>query len=117
MDRTRTPWIILGGHRPIYIDSTNLKPPDGDQPVAEDLRAALEDLLMEHHVDVTLQGHHHSFQRTCPVYKGECQGHDEDGVPNAPIHLVIGNAGAGLCLNTKRPRPEVLSKTQLRVVL
>lgn len=22
VDRTRTPWLVVGGHRPIYIDST-----------------------------------------------------------------------------------------------
>jgi acid phosphatase type 7 len=107
LDRTVTPWLIFAGHRPIYIDSTNDSPEDGDQTVAADLQDAFEDLLEEFHVDVTLHGHHHSYQRTCPVLRGKCVGYDDDGVPNGPIHLVIGNAGAGLCLNIHKHRPEV----------
>ena len=38
VDRTRTPWLIFAGHRPMYIDSTNTAPPDGDQFVAAKLR-------------------------------------------------------------------------------
>lgn len=107
VDRRVTPWVIVGGHRPIYIDSTNSMVPDGDQPVASDLREALEGLLHEYKVDVTLQGHHHSYQRTCPVLDGKCQGYDDDGAPKAPIHMVIGNAGAVLCLNVHREQPKV----------
>lgn len=38
VDRRRTPWLVMGGHRPIYIDSTNDGPPDSDQVVAAKLR-------------------------------------------------------------------------------
>ena len=107
VNRALTPWVVVGGHRPIYIDSTNTQKPDGDQPVSADLQEALERLLLDNHVDVTLHGHHHSYQRTCPVYHGECMGYDFEGVPRAPIHLVIGNAGAGLCLNIKKQQPKV----------
>ena len=34
-------------------------------------------------------GHYHSYERTCPVYKGEC---NNDGT----THIVVGTAGAGL---------------------
>jgi Calcineurin-like phosphoesterase len=90
IDRRRTPWVIFAGHRPMYIDSTNDAPHDGDQTVATDLRAAFEKLLKDFAVDVTLHGHHHSYQRTCPVYKEECVGLGDDGVPRGPVHLVIG---------------------------
>jgi acid phosphatase type 7 len=107
IDRRRTPWVVFAGHRPFYIDSTNSADPDGDLPVAEDLRAAFEELLNEYAVDITLHGHHHSYQRTCPVFKGECVGQDSNGVLKAPVHLVIGNAGAGLSLNVHRHLPKV----------
>ena len=31
VNRTRTPWLIVVGHRPMYISSTNDSPPGGDQ--------------------------------------------------------------------------------------
>jgi hypothetical protein len=105
IDRRRTPWVVFAGHRPFYIDSLNDSPPDGDQPVARDIRTAFEHLLKKYSVDLTLHGHHHSYQRTCPLYKGECKGYGKDGVAKAPVHLVIGNAGAGLCTNVHKHLP------------
>ena len=57
----------------MYIDSINFMPIDGDQTIAKQFRAACEDILMEAQVDMVLAGHHHSYQRSCPVYKEECQ--------------------------------------------
>lgn len=91
----------------MYIDSTNKMKPDGDLYVAAQLQLAFEDLLVDFHVDVTLHGHHHSYQRTCPVIAGECVGYGADGVANGPVHLVVGNAGAGLCLNIHERTPKV----------
>lgn len=68
---------------------------------------AFEDLLIEYHVDLTFHGHHHSYQRTCPAHRNKCVGYGEDGVPLAPIHMVIGNAGAGLTINVHPEQPEV----------
>ena len=56
-------------------------------------------------VDLTLHGHHHSYQRSCPFYKGQCQPDNEDGSASAPVHVVIGHAGAGLCFNTEPEKP------------
>lgn len=36
-----------------------------------------------------LQGHNHSYQRTCPVHKGKCKKMGE-----APVYVDVGNAGA-----------------------
>jgi hypothetical protein len=43
--RGYTPWVIVGGHRPMYISSTNTAPVDGDQTVAALLRQHLEPLF------------------------------------------------------------------------
>jgi hypothetical protein len=86
----------------MYIDSTNVDPPAGDQPVATALRASVEPLLMQYGVDLVLWGHHHSYQRTCPVFNQTCV----DPNTKAPVHLVIGNAGAGLSQNLQSPAPE-----------
>ncbi|GBF94969.1 inactive purple acid phosphatase-like [Raphidocelis subcapitata] len=99
VDRSFTPWLVVSGHRPLYISSTNNWWPDGDQPVAREGRRALEGLLFEHGADLTLHGHHHSYQRTCPVYAGRCLGFGPDGAAKGPVHLVIGNAGATLSTN------------------
>lgn len=53
VNRSLTPWLVVGGHRPFYIDSTNNMEPDGDQPVASALRAALEAAFYEYQVTMT----------------------------------------------------------------
>lgn len=50
VDRSRTPWLVVGGHRPIYIASTFNMPEQGDQPVAKDLRAAFEEAFIKYKV-------------------------------------------------------------------
>jgi len=97
--RSTTPWLIVSGHRPFYIASTNNWWPAGDQPAAEEARGALERLFFEAGVDLTLHGHHHSYQRTCPAFEGRCRGVGADGSAAAPVHLVIGHAGASLSTN------------------
>jgi hypothetical protein len=103
-------------------------------------------------VDLTLHGHHHSYQRSCPVIDNRCQdtqqaaqtqyssssGHDARGFSSisgsrsskpdawsfssrrlqggptrvihdapAPVHLVIGHAGAELSLNVDLNPPDI----------
>ena len=48
VNRSHTPWLVVGGHRPFYIDSTNAAPGWGDLTVADDLQDALEDLFVRH---------------------------------------------------------------------
>lgn len=102
VDRNATPWIIFSGHRPMYIDSTNTEGPSGDQPVARLLRESLEELLLKYSVNLALWGHHHSYQRTCPVFKERCQGSTD---PSYPVHVVIGMAGMGLSQNIEDKLP------------
>ena len=45
VDRCRTPWLIVGGHRPFYIDSQDVTPISGDATVAKWLTKDLEPLL------------------------------------------------------------------------
>ena len=44
-------------------------------------------------VDVTLSGHDHKYERTCPVFKKMCLPYDGNGTAGGPIHVVIGVAG------------------------
>jgi hypothetical protein len=113
VDRSVTPFVVVGFHRPMYISSTNVDPISGDQPVAELLRQHVEPLLQNvggQPVDLVLQGHHHSYQRTCAVNNMTCvtRPSGPDNVyrnPGAPIHLVIGTGGAGFSTNVLSPQP------------
>jgi len=82
VDRSVTPWLVFAGHRPMYVDSAF----PGDQKVAKQLQGALEDMLIDNHVDVAIWGHFHTYQRTCRLKHGVCA---SDGVQ----HMVIGMAG------------------------
>lgn len=61
-------------------------------------------------VDMTWHGHHHSYQRSCPMFREHCIPFNADGTAGGPIHLVIGHAGAGLCFNTIPQRPSFWDK-------
>ena len=39
--------------------------------MAKELRGSLEELLAAYSVDLTLHGHHHSYQRSCPLLSGD----------------------------------------------
>lgn len=100
VDRTKTPFLLFAGHRPMYIDSTG-EGTGGDQPVAAELRQYIEPLLVQYRVDVALWGHHHSAQRTCPVVNQTCAASSDD----APVHIVTGAAGAGFSTNIEIVKP------------
>jgi hypothetical protein len=111
-----TPWLVLAGHRPMYVDSmgpgTGPCDPPGqypcanDQPVATELRDALENLMLRHQVDLAVFGHHHSYQRTCPVAFGHCiEGGSNEY--SAPVHTIVGMAGMGLTTNIETVRPAI----------
>jgi len=105
VNRSQTPWVIFSGHRPMYIDSTNDSPGAGDQPVAVQLRQYIEPLLQQYQVDLAFWGHHHSYQRTCPVYNQVCKDSSQNGAYLAPVHIVTGAAGAGNSQNLETVAP------------
>lgn len=97
-----TPWVVVALHRPMYltgIDSKSLRNAGYDYEVADKLREAYEDVLVKYGVDLVLAGHHHSYQRTCPIVNSSCSASaSADGRGAAegdrrPVHLVVGMAG------------------------
>ncbi|XP_072975240.1 probable inactive purple acid phosphatase 27 [Typha angustifolia] len=98
VDRTRTPWIIFAGHRPMYSSNIGILP-----SVDPDFLKSVEPLLMNYKVDLVLFGHVHNYERTCAVYRKECLGiprKDDGGVDTynnnnytAPVHVIVGMAG------------------------
>jgi hypothetical protein len=100
----------------MYVDSSVWplrERDDGDQTVSAALRAALEPLFLRHGVDATWSGHHHSYQRTCHVAAGACVA-AAAGVQRAPVHVVMGHAGAALTPNLRLLRPRIFETVQLR---
>lgn len=88
VDRSKTPFLILAGHRPMYIDCMDNS--TGREPyVSKIMITQLEPLLRKHHVDVAFWGHHHTYQRSCPVHNSTCVSETE-----GTIHIVTGAAGA-----------------------
>ena len=93
VNRSRTPWVIFMGHRPMYSSSDNATGLDiASGPWMPDI----EDLLYAHQVDLALWGHVHNAEQTCPLYRGKCVQAETPGTYDAPVHAVIGNAGQSL---------------------
>eukprot|EP01118_Nematostelium_gracile_P011152 TRINITY_DN391_c0_g1_i1.p1 TRINITY_DN391_c0_g1~~TRINITY_DN391_c0_g1_i1.p1 ORF type:complete len:546 (-),score=112.39 TRINITY_DN391_c0_g1_i1:21-1658(-) len=82
VDRSSTPFIVLGGHRPMYCTGNFTD----DYIMSLHIQDQLEDLFFEYQVDLAIWGHQHSYERSCPVYKQEC---NERGT----VHVVTGMAG------------------------
>jgi len=85
VDRTRTPWLVVELHRPMYNNENY----SGDYNVAVAFQAAFEDVLVEYNVDLVLAGHYHSYLRSKRIYKDKA---DERGI----YHFTIGSAGFSL---------------------
>ncbi|KAH7528042.1 hypothetical protein FEM48_Zijuj05G0029800 [Ziziphus jujuba var. spinosa] len=97
VDRSKTPWLIFMGHRPMYTSSSGLT--NVDQNFVDEV----EPLLLDNKVDLALFGHVHNYERTCSIYDGECKGmptKDKTGIDvydhsnyTATVQAVIGMAG------------------------
>lgn len=85
VDRSVTPWVIVGGHRPWYTTG-------GDSDGCEPCQAAFEGLFYKYGVDLGVFGHVHNSQRFLPVYNNTA---DAAGMtnPKAPMYIVSGGTG------------------------
>lgn len=103
VDRSRTPWLVFTGHRPMYSSWVgNPVLPSVDDKFVD----VVEPLLMANKVDLVLFGHVHNYERTCAVYQKQCKAmpsKDLNGIDTydqrnytAPIHSIIGMAGFSL---------------------
>lgn len=103
VDRSRTPWLVFTGHRPMYSSWVgNPVLPSVDDKFVD----VVEPLLMANKVDLVLFGHVHNYERTCAVYQKQCKAmpsKDPNGIDTydqrnytAPIHAIIGMAGFSL---------------------
>ncbi|KAL5427455.1 hypothetical protein PMIN05_011365 [Paraphaeosphaeria minitans] len=84
VDRTITPWLIVGGHRPWYTTK-------GSSP-CDSCQKAFEPLLYKYGVDLAIFGHVHNSQRFLPVNNGVADPAKLNN-PKAPMYIVAGGAG------------------------
>ncbi|KAJ8774693.1 hypothetical protein K2173_017139 [Erythroxylum novogranatense] len=85
VNRSKTPFVIVQGHRPMYTTSNENR----DAPMRERMLEHLEPLFVKYNVTLALWGHVHRYERFCPVNNFTC-GHTWKGFP---VHVVIGMAG------------------------
>jgi acid phosphatase type 7 len=85
VDRSVTPWLVVGGHRPWYTT-------DQSSNECTVCQTAFEDLFYTYGVDLAIFGHVHNSQRFLPVYNDTA---DPNGYnnPKAPMYIVAGGAG------------------------
>ncbi|KAF1967975.1 Metallo-dependent phosphatase [Bimuria novae-zelandiae CBS 107.79] len=84
VDRTVTPWVIVGGHRPWYTTK-------GSSPCTA-CQNAFEPLLYKYGVDLAIFGHVHNSQRFLPVNNSIADPAKLNN-PKAPMYIVAGGAG------------------------
>ncbi|XP_065860544.1 probable inactive purple acid phosphatase 2 [Euphorbia lathyris] len=85
VNQTKTPFVVVQGHRPMYTTSNENR----DAPLRQRMLEHLEPLFVENNVTLALWGHVHRYERFCPVSNFTC-GSTWRGYP---VHVVIGMAG------------------------
>lgn len=88
VDRTKTPFIVFHFHRPMYCSNSDRCTSGG----GDLLRSKAEDLLMKYQVNMVIQGHIHSYERTYPMYQSQATSLNYDA-PTAPVYVVQGASG------------------------
>ena len=112
VNRTKTPWIIFGGHRAMYINSNYGGPVTSDISVMDALILNIEPLLFKYRVNIGFYGHNHVVQRQAAVYNKQvvqCSTAVENpetkivthyqNDPQATVQMVVGTGGAGFTVN------------------
>ena len=120
VNRTLTPWLFVGSHRPMYIDSDYVMDSpaqrgrgtsSADVPVMTMLQTHVEPLTMQFKVSALFYGHNHAVQILTPAYRNASVQRSVRSVrpdgeatrlfdrPTASLHMVIGTGGAGFTPN------------------
>ena len=68
VDRSVTPWVIVGSHCPWY----NSNRAHHLESQAVSMQKAMEPLFEKHGVDLALAGHVHAYERECP-HQHQCK--------------------------------------------
>ncbi|KAH7516065.1 hypothetical protein FEM48_Zijuj10G0095200 [Ziziphus jujuba var. spinosa] len=91
VDRGKTPFVVVQGHRPMYTTSNENR----DTSLRERLLEHLEPLFVKNKVTLAFWGHVHRYERFCPINNFTCRstGLNGDDWEAFPVHVVIGMAG------------------------
>ncbi|KAL2012586.1 hypothetical protein VTN00DRAFT_111 [Thermoascus crustaceus] len=87
VDRSKTPWVVVAGHRPWYISATNRS-----STVCEDCRKVFEPIFLKYSVDLVLSGHVHAYERNAPISYTNPDPNELNN-PSAPWYITNGAAG------------------------
>jgi len=83
VDRKVTPWVIVAGHRPFYISTSDICP---------QCRQAFETTLNQFAVDLVITGHAHVYERTAPIFNNTIDPNELNN-PRFPLYINDGAAG------------------------
>ncbi|KAI3935637.1 hypothetical protein MKW98_022645 [Papaver atlanticum] len=85
VNRTKTPFVVVQGHRPMYTTSDEYR----DVPLRSRMLEHYEPLFVKNKVTLAVWGHVHRYERFCPLKNFTCGEEDEA----LPVHIVIGMGG------------------------
>ncbi|CAB3410028.1 unnamed protein product [Caenorhabditis bovis] len=120
LEKNKSRWTIVMLHRPMYCssetedgcnDPQDTLARDGDKHFP-----GLEKLLNEHHVDMILYGHKHTYERMWPIYKGtafKSENPNHIRNPSAPVFILTGSAGCHSHSGPQDSIPQDFSITRL----
>jgi len=80
-NRLETPFVVVHFHRPLYCSND-----DECYTKALRLRKKAEDILYSNHIDLVLNGHIHSYERTLNIYNNTVD-------PLGPVYIIQGASG------------------------
>ncbi|XP_061368018.1 probable inactive purple acid phosphatase 2 [Gastrolobium bilobum] len=100
VDRSKTPFVVVQGHRPMYTTSNEY----WDVLLRGKMLEHLEPLLVKNNVTLALWGHVHRYERFCPLNNFTCGSGVTGNREAFTVHVVIGMAGFD-SQNTWEPRP------------
>ncbi|KAJ8719862.1 hypothetical protein PYW08_012037 [Mythimna loreyi] len=96
-NRSKRPWIVLFGHRPMYCnDRFDVDCQQEYSRIGLHGMWAIEPLLKEYGVDLVIWAHDHLYERSFPLYDNKVyNGSTEHPYvnPGAPVHIITGSAG------------------------
>jgi acid phosphatase type 7 len=87
VDRRKTPWVIVSGHRPWYVSVKNKS-----SSVCTECKDVFEPTFLNYSVDLVLSGHVHAYERNAPMFDYEVDPNELDN-PAYPWYITNGAAG------------------------
>jgi hypothetical protein len=85
IDRQKTPWVVVGLHRPWYVNQPNAS-------LCLSCQSVFEPLFLQYSVDLVVTGHVHAYQRNAPLYNNTVDPAELNN-PQFPWYITNGAAG------------------------